>query len=782
MCGAVCSPAEDPTKNRVRGSRLLEHLASCLFFFFSIMGGEKKLTSIYSLAFFVFMANLTCVEDLLNRGTCDWICTAETDIDKESREVMAQGRLVKLKILYEERVDRECVNQTEVSNSNAFATLWLKIAANHNKPTKKVHGRLQFFTQTILEGIFSGHFLFGGYKEINISCIFKLTSIRKPTTNYLSRRLTFHTPQSTLYYVEHLADLTKSNTSFLTLLRNESHTRLSVGFTDATGSLSSAKSAYESELIDSSRWLFVAIIIWIVFLLYSPAIFIFFRPSEVNFPLVPRRLETTEYTEDTRPPRRPIQETEDDGGFIDAEIREGHVPPTENLEQVDIVTTRDSVVSSEETYKPSEEESKMVGALKRVYKEKKHKNRKIVGHMGDHEDVRQDLESANDSSAPDTEFTTLTNLSSEALLPITTRPSWSDKSSTCEGIFDTAVANTKEEELCSNSSDKERKDDRNDEESSAQINRNDEDLSAQSTGNVEELIVNDRNNEPRAHRNDEERSSSNRNDSTEIDVIEHVIDIPNSRQAREDVVIVGESYPVGVGSFIGNKLFSNMNVNRNNLLNMVKLILIFIVPLLYFTGLGDFFFALLPNLHTKMADHLPFPFLTSSVVYGAIDTHPIVLSMIVFSAICYLIRLFFVCFLSRNTLESSWNPCSVHRKHPTCFTYRLLQSFLSEFPLPKSFCIYNRVCSRQHLRCTVCYWFYKACRSYKPCEDCKKPAPPECSKYLDLQDNISHNLEKQPDIFLSTGTPFLNACPNWGKRRALFAVFKLFFSHWLLFL
>ncbi len=813
------------------------------------MGREIKLTT-HGLAFFVmiFMANLTCVEDLFNQGTCDWICTSDTDIDKESWDMIAQGRLVKLKTLYEERVDRECANQTDVTNSSTFATLWLKMATKKTKNVspKEFEGRLQFLTHTILGELFSGQFSFGGYKEMNVSCIFKSTSIKRSATNYSSRRLTLRNPQSTLYYVEQMANYTKGNATFLTLLRTESSTRLSLGVTGANGSLDSGSYASDNELTVSNWWLLVAVIIWIVFLLYSSAILILFRPSEVNL-LLARRIQDQEASGNMRTTlRTPVQVTEDDGGFIDQEIREGHVPPTEfpyednepghsqsdnvnsgtedthvrseitgkSQEYVDSETTH-PVVSSEETNKPSEEDSEMVVSLRRTYKSKEHKNlknRKMLGCTGDHDDLLQDLEDTNDSPAPDSAINFrrligITPIASacDGSLGNETMPNRSDK-----------IRNDKELDAQSNRSDVELSSPvtndavlsgsvRNDEELVAHSYNNVEELVAKSNRNDEELSVSGRNGEKldaQYNRSDVELTASVRNDnelggscgtdSAEIESTGHVIDITDdSLQTNEDahqesnvqssheerkteyirLIIVGETYPVGIGSCIGNNLFST--VNRNNVRNMVKLVFIFVIPLLFFTGLGDFFLVLLPNLHSRMTDHLPSPFLTSSVIMGAISNPPMVQFLVFVSGICYLIRLSFACFHSRNTLKTALEPCSVHRMHPTCLIYKLLQRFLSEFPPPKSICNFNSVCRGQHLKRAVYYWFFKTCLSYKPCQDCKKPAPPECSKYLDLPQNISHNLEKQPGIVIKYRDSFFECLSKFGETKSIACCLKV---------
>lgn len=159
----------------------------------------------YGLAFYLLMTNLPCAEDIINQGTCDWICTNDTDNDEESQNMLANGSLAKFSVWYTEQVRGECAKQIDAKNSSATASLHLKMAAG-GKPRKNFQGRLQLVTQTISEGIFGGQFTFGAYKEINVSCVFKSTSIGKSGSNYSSGRITFPTLQSVLYFVERVAN------------------------------------------------------------------------------------------------------------------------------------------------------------------------------------------------------------------------------------------------------------------------------------------------------------------------------------------------------------------------------------------------------------------------------------------------------------------------------------------------------------------------------------------------------------------------------------------------
>ena len=206
-------------------------------------------------------------------------------------------------------------------------------------------------------------------------------------------------------------------------------------------------------------------------------------------------------------------------------------------------------------------------------------------------------------------------------------------------------------------------------------------------------------------------------------------------QSSEEVkyalaIIVGETYPVGFGSFIGNKLFSTTH-ERNIAWNIVKLIFMLPgLPLLFFLGLGDLFLLLLPKLHSGLSDHFPSTFLTRSFDYGFFTSHPILLVLLVVSGYAYLHRLFPVCFLSRSTLERKWESCCVHRMHPNYFASKFLQCCFSELPSCNCQC---------------------------------NPAPSECYNYLDLPQNISHNLKNQTDIIINCW----KCCSGFWKRNSI---------------
>ena len=911
----------------------------------------------------------------VNQGTCDWSCAAVTNIDEEKlRNLLAKGNLAKFRVSYEEQVHGECANQTDAKNSSETASLWLKMADGD-----KHEARLQFFTETVLDGILRGEFAFGAYIEAHVSCSFKLTSTGKSSSKNSSIRLAFHTLQSVLYYVEHWANYSKPHATFLTLLRTENNTRVSFGVTDTSGSLSTAKFANDNELIVTDltdRWLVaVAGIISVVVLLYFSAIFILFRPSEIKLK-VPRR--TQEEQEDIRTTdeaaereRRRLHlpknvQPTDHACYVEPDIREGDATPTEHGGMIPSQSYSSSAGSHEGSeivkgtcgsslssdiqhggcaipgYSSSAETQRPYSEIipRRRFEQKRvnEKNQTRLGSL-----PAEDLDATDDSHAKygngfsDVRTSTYTDVSLRSETPLTGSSTTNDQLFSSDGEFDSAVTNQDIKEPISsrNISDLNSSQNRNNdsaeqastsqsEESSfanslndaeqasaSQSNRNIEEPSAadilnnvapesnsqfdgnideprvanllndaeeastsqsdrnteepsfanslndaeqastlqsdgnteepsfanslndaeqastsQSDGNTEEpSFANSRNDaeqasasqsninieEPSASNilnnaapestsqsdrnteeqsvatmlNDAEQASTSQSDgNTEepsaADSLNDAKQASNSQSdrnieelslanilnnaelastsqsdgntegpsadnslnetARVDIdqsseeeyalaIIVGETYPVGFESFIGNKLFSTTH-ERNIAWNIVKLIFILPgLPLLFFLGLGDLFLLLLPKLHSRLSDHFPSTFLIRSFDYGFFTSHPILLVLLVVSAIACLIRLFPVCFLSKSTLEEKWQSCCVHRMHPNYFASELLQCCFSELP-----------------SCNCC-----------------NSVPSECSNYLDLPQNISHNLENQTDIIINCW----KCCSGFWKRNSI---------------
>ena len=239
------------------------------------MGQSKKL-SVFSIVFVVFATKISCVEDLLGENTCNWICKSEssgTDV-KEFRKIMSQGKLMKLKVAYNERIDQACANETDAtSNTTTFAEVWVKeIDASI--------GVIVSLSYTGLAEIYSGQFLLGGYKQqMNVSCVFKSTS--RPGTNHPSPRLAFYTPDSVMYYVEQLSNVNSRNASFLTLIRTENQTRITVNVPSSSARDSSATTK-DKEITVSDEWILLTVMILIGFVLYSSAVLLLCRPSEIT--------------------------------------------------------------------------------------------------------------------------------------------------------------------------------------------------------------------------------------------------------------------------------------------------------------------------------------------------------------------------------------------------------------------------------------------------------------------------------------------------------------------
>ena len=683
----------------------------------------RETLPMYVLAFFLLLTNLPGLEGIFVQSSCDWICTAGPHIDERSRSMLACGRLVKFRVLYEEQVQGECAKQTDATNSSATASLWLKMTAG-GKPRKIIQGRLDLLTQTILEGIFSEQFALGANKKINISCVFNSTSTGKSALNYLSKRLTFQNLTSVLYFVEYVANYTKPSAAFLTLLRTEQNTRLSVGATTTSGSLSSAK---DNELSFTDGWLAVAIIICIVVLLYFPAIFILFRPSEI-------KLEIPQRTREVQEGKHTAVEHEGSGD-PETQPRQGDsLPFPRNFDSVDSIGTGSregserpegagflsSRIQPRETDQPTESQDTLSAPVQ-VSSDEDRESGATPGSPAA-ERNHQDQDSENTPlclyRSKSITFSHRDGPTSENISPNINR------SKTWPPFRYGRVNMPKAEVARSNSPVVETKSSVNTRSSSRGFPKL---FSSCFGGQRQEEKISRTPNLPQpleastsqSNGNIDEPSAPSSPDDIRIDIhqpreeVEEETEKPG-RNRNTLAIIVGETYPVGFGSWIGKKLFSTTH-ERNIAWNIVKLVFLFsALPLLFFLGLGDVVLVLLPKLISKLSDHFPFAFLTPSLGYGFINYHPAVQVLIVLSAPAYLTRLCFLCFLSRSTVEASWRSCCFHRMHAIC---NLLQKFTSRFPSI-------------------------------PCEKCCDPAPSECEKYLDLPENILHNLEKLPDIFI----------------------------------
>lgn len=747
---------------------------------------SRETLAMYGLAFVLLMTNLPCIEGISNQGTCGWICTNDTDIDEESRNMLANRSLVKFCIWYKEQVRGECAKQTVAKNSSATASLWLKIAAG-SKPRKNFQGRLQLVTHTILEGILGAQFASGACKEVNVSCEFKSTPTGKSGSNYSSERLTFHNLSSVLYFVEQVANSSKPCATFVTLLRTEKNTSLSVGVTSTSESLSSAKSENYNELIVTDGWLAVAIIICIVVLLYFPAIFILFQPSEIKLK-VPRETRevqggirtAVEHEGSGDPESHPPQGVDMAPSSSPSPRNSDSAGPREGWERADSAGGNSLLTRIQPT--DSDRPTDSGGTSLSPDQASNDNDETCEGHVGgaapgspaaetknssnqDSENTTRRLyqfkslprsygggaipvspavETKNSSDQDFSENTPL-HLYKSTSLPCSYRGGGASVSRAAEtkSPSDQYSKNTRSSRrrwhsvfsLCHGRVNKPKEVQRR------KINRTRGVLGAlENTDDTPSQM------EP--HDTDPSASHSNGPSNGAIDSPSPhiIIDMPSptneevqqersvqSQHVEEVAIIVGETYPIGFGSWIGNKLFSTTH-ERNIAWNIIKFIFLFsTLPLLLFLGLGDFFLVFLPKLHSRLSDHLPFPFLTRSLGYAIIDNHPYLLvPIMVISALAYLFRLFCFCFFSRSTLEAKWQSCSVHRMHPIWFACKLLQYFISELP-----------------------------SSLNPPENCCNPAPPECSKYLDLPENISHNLEKQPDIFIKCW----ECCSHFWKLR-----------------
>ena len=241
------------------------------------------------LSILVLMTKLASVEERFNKGVCEWSCSVSTG--EALSDALLKEKLLKLAITYKERVDlARCANETKSDTITiSTAMVWLKSFTDNQTSA------IAIITRSILEVIFSGQFFTGSPIEMTLSCNFELTS-KKNSTNDNHQPLTpLHSPLSILYYVENLANYSKTN-STLVLIKVDKRFCIYLVTAGAAGNQSSHTFTKDSELFTfEDSWLPILVIIWISYGLYYPLIFRLFRPSKLEVKLPKIHIPLPEY-------------------------------------------------------------------------------------------------------------------------------------------------------------------------------------------------------------------------------------------------------------------------------------------------------------------------------------------------------------------------------------------------------------------------------------------------------------------------------------------------------
>lgn len=772
-----------------------------------IMGQSKNL-SLFSIVFVVFATKISCVEDLLDENTCNWICKSEssgTDV-KEFRKIMSQGKLMKLKVAYNERIDQACANETDAtSNTTTFAEVWVKeIDASI--------GVIVSLSYTGLAEIYSGQFLLGGYKQqMNVSCVFKSTS--RPGTNHPSPRLAFYTPDSVMYYVEQLSNVNSRNASFLTLIRTENQTRITVNVPSSSARDSSATTK-DKEITVSDEWILLTVMILIGFVLYSSAVLLLCRPSEITILLSKGRTRrqrshaqergddennyTTENGDDSPQehdwrteddvfsgsrrernengndrPQEHDWRTEEDGddNLQERERAEHDVPSAPRLVDITDFTPRDldsETRESAETHISREAEtpdgghSEMVASAGRpipfkdfgekirspsVHLPSKTTEDRELGSLDDgaiSSDEEQSCVAADDSLDPASYSLRTQDRNLMALAS-----SWAEPHPVYQPMepFENVNVNGRDvsTETENNSNSRQNAERSNEEATDAYPTNSVEDLNLNNTEN------DNTNGEVTCTAVDIFDSSDTVDHNSTTNSSEQAISHGTQTYAR--MIIVGGPSPVSFGSWIGNTFFSQLN--KTLFRRWGKFILITFLPFLAFTSLGDFMLRFLPKLDPRIGSYLPYPHLTGSMFNYLKNHDPILLFWVIFSFICYFIRSVFIHGLISGKFpatNTSWTTCFVHRRHFMCYVYDLVQSLPLQFALPKSFCGWNSPCQGRHQLIIACrilqivsHMLHDTCH---PCDVCKN-SPIQCPTDLQVPDNILHNLKELTNVVIN---------------------------------
>lgn len=255
-----------------------------------------------------------------------------------------------------------------------------------------------------------------------------------------------------------------------------------------------------------------------------------------------------------------------------------------------------------------------------------------------------------------------------------------------------------------------------------------------------------------------------------------------SETGHTHVIIVGETNPVGVGSFIGNSLFSLSKKSKKVM--ALKVIFSFILPFC-FTALGYFLLIMLPRFSKQISASMPSPFFFNSVFYSSFK-HPALLTLVVLSALCYVIQLVFVCYLfSKNSAQTGVS-CSLHSKSFTCVVYEKLQLLLPELLNYKSLCSPSTPCESWHLNC---FLYVGYCQFWKGLSYCFSPVyeiyeenAKGCFEYCEIPQNASLTIEKQVDIAVGYWSAFIERCTSldvknkWDMYKVILHFFKILLS------
>lgn len=756
-----------------------------------IMGQSKKL-SVFSIVFVVFATKISCVEDLLGENTCNWICKSEssgTDV-KEFRKIMSQGKLMKLKIRYNEWIDQACANETDAtSNTTTLAEVWVKeIDASV--------GVIVSLSYTGLAEIYSGQFLLGGYKQqMNVSCVFKSTS--RPGTNHPSPRLAFYTPDSVMYYVEQLSNVNSRNASFLTLIRTENQTRITVNVPSSSARDSSATTK-DKEIVVSDGWIYLAVVILIGFVLYSSAVLLWCRPSEITIPLSKGLRKRPQCFTCIRLERIPVQET--GGGDVF-----GVNSPREHDDDVPSSSRREINKNDDDNLQKHKRAEGDVTSACCLDMTDYITPRSLHSETGESAATHFSRE----AETPDREHSVTVTPGQEsfaagyskdpARYSLTTdrklMASTSSCAEPCPGsqplqLFDNVDVNERDVSTAieAKSNSRQNTEMPDGEATDAYRTNSTEELNTNNTENDNtngELTCTDTNvpDTPDTFARNlvcSRRSTTN----SSQQAISH-----ETEETYTRMIIVGGPSPVGFGSWIGNTFFSQ---NKSLLKRWGKFILLTFPPFLAFTGLGDFMLLFLPKLHSRIGSYLPYPHLTGSVFNFLFNHHPILLLLVLFSFICYFIRSVFVHGLISGKFpatSTSWTTCFVHRRHFECYVDERIHSFVLQFAFPKSLgCGWNMPRPR-HGRTGS--WFIEVCRimcfvsHMRICNVCNN-SPIECPTDLEVPDNILHNLKELTNVFINFFNGFIEClkifmrdltkirhevCGNGSLFRKIVAVF-----------
>ena len=206
-----------------------------------------------------------------NETRCSWNCTVtDSDFPEQRKTVLPHNRLFKLVVMYEQKVDEKCVNQTSLSSNRAVAENWQIWQPEDYKPSS-----FALAVDSVLNVIFSSYFR--EHRKINAVCNFK------PMLK-AAESLTYNDDSVSSRFIRgHLADLGLDSKSMDCNIEKIDDLKPHINVSNSTGNNTDSHLKQNNGWTDADIPLVIFGFVFIIaFIHYSPAFLCLFSPTMVT--------------------------------------------------------------------------------------------------------------------------------------------------------------------------------------------------------------------------------------------------------------------------------------------------------------------------------------------------------------------------------------------------------------------------------------------------------------------------------------------------------------------